>query len=110
MRLIQLLSVVACVACGDSDLTRVAFEVDVLAELCDAAAACEGFEPNDCYDLLRSDDRTDCTYDAEQAAACADAIPVARCVDESEIGLPVWRVPRACDTVYDCGPITLEYP
>lgn len=84
------------------------FEVDVLDELCQAAADCEAtFDAESCYDLLRSIDRSRCDFDADAARDCADGIPEARCIDNGDLGTTTWEVPEACDAVYSCGPISL---
>ena len=94
-------------ACGGMTVDE--FEVEVLAELCEAAAACEQtFDADECYDFVRAEDRSSCDFDPDAARACSQEIPTATCTDNGDLGTSTWQPPESCGQVYDCGPITLE--
>ncbi|MFT4622883.1 MAG: hypothetical protein ACI8PZ_001539 [Myxococcota bacterium] len=108
MRFLITPAVLFC-ACGGMSVDE--FEVEVLADLCDAAAQCEQtFEADACYDFVRTVDRSRCDFDPKSASACEREIPIASCTDGGDLGTWAWQVPASCDAVWDCGPISLRTP
>lgn len=88
-------------ACGFSEDR---FLVKGIERWCEASSECSGtFETQSCIDVMRSQDRSGCDYDAEAAADCYEALETAGCDDDPLLDLAVLVVPEACDAVYVCG-------
>lgn len=89
-------------ACGG--FTEERFLVDGYGRWCEQSSACSGtFEPDSCYDLLRSQDRSGCDFDPVAAEQCYDELEAAECYDDPLLDLAVLVVPEACEAAYVCG-------
>ena len=79
------------------------FLVDGVDRWCEHSAACSGtFEPEACVDVLRSQDRTGCTYDEDAGKRCYDELETAECFDDPLLDLAVLVVPESCERAYAC--------
>lgn len=88
-------------ACGFSEER---FEVKAVDRWCELSAACAGtFDAETCVDVIRTTDRTGCTYDPVAGRDCFDQLPDAACVEDDVLDVRYLDVPEACELAYTCS-------
>jgi hypothetical protein len=99
-------AVMLLVSCGWSETK---FEVVGIERLCEAASACAGtYDAATCIDLLRSTDRSACSFDPKAARDCSKEAEEAACAEVVPFGVKELTVPESCHQTYDCEWIDLS--
>ena len=99
--------IVLLFAISGCSMTEERFVVDGFQLWCERSADCTGtFEVDACIDVMRSTDRSSCSFDSAAAQQCTAELEDAKCVDDPLLDLPVLQVPESCDAVWTCGGVT----